>query len=139
MRSVVLVVLVAIFAREPASACSCIRFELKEAFEMSKVVVVASVRERLDDRDLSSDRVFDIQVEGVWKGDARYAMKITTGQGGGDCGRGNIVKEQRWIFFAHQDNTKMLYTSICDASHLATKEAIAKMTKTFGAPKNPKK
>ena len=140
MRSIVLLaVLVALFAREPASACSCIRFEQKDAFAKSKVVVMATVRERLAGDDLPRERVFDIQVEGVWKGDASYAMKIATGNGGGDCGRGNMAKDQRWIFFAYQDETKMLYTGICDASHFATKEAIAKMTKTFGAPKNPKK
>ena len=137
IRTLVLALLVAAFAR-PAEACSCLRREIDEAYAGSDVVVVATIVAQLENDDSTGmrHRVFDVQVESAWKGKAKYAMKVATGFGGGDCGR-HLKKDQKWIFFLNE-HMGMTFTSICDNSVLWSKDEMAKMVKKFGAPKNPK-
>jgi hypothetical protein len=135
MRSLVLALFVAALAR-PAYACSCVRQNDADAFRSSDVVILAKVTGT--DEDEGRFRVFDLEVESVWKGDPARAMQIVTGHGGGDCGR-SLAADQHWIFFSWVRPGGRLGTGNCDNSRLATKDEITKMTTKFGAAKNPKK
>lgn len=138
--SIVLALSIAAVAK-PASACTCVRREIDDAFASSSHVILAKVVALADDEETDNDfrfLLFELEVESAWKGAASHKMFIRTGRGGGDCGRGKRLLNERWVFFARQQGSTLV-TSICDNSEKATDAVIAKITKKFGSPKNPKK
>jgi len=106
------------------------------ALHRGEVVTRTQLYEHLfDENESTMSNILDVHVFNLRQ--KLGSDFIVTRRGGGDCGRGARILSQRWVFFAHEADGR-LFTSICDNSEQATDAVITKMTKKFGAPKNPK-
>lgn len=93
-----------------ASACSCVKPEVSQAFQEARTVflgeVVEIVQPRTDKHTAPlSDRLFHIRfkVERSWKGAARQEIVILSDQGRAGCfSWGPFVKGRKYLVFAER-------------------------------------
>lgn len=124
MRALVLLVIVALFAR-PADACRCTPLGIRAAMKEAKHVFVARVV-----RTTGQDVAF--AVEGRWKGDVPAEVVIDTGTGTGDCSIGRL-RSARYVIFA-TGTPDALKLHVCGGTRPATTALLAEMARAFGDP-----
>jgi hypothetical protein len=109
-----------LLAPAAARACSCIATSGRPCgrFWSAPVVFVGLVTDEAKvERDESGwgSRVFRLNVEESFRGEAAGTVEVVTGRGGGDCGY-QFAVGTKYIVYAHADKQGRLTTSICSAT-----------------------
>lgn len=100
------------------SACSCVELSsVEEEFEHSKAVFsgkVVDIKVRRSLKGYTTQSVL-FEVTKTWKGVEQSQIRITTGQGGGDCGY-NFIKGNEYLVYAYESTmygAKSLVSTMC--------------------------
>lgn len=100
------------------SACSCAELSsVEEEFELSKAVFsgkVVDIKVRRSLKGYTTQSVL-FEVTKTWKGVEQSQIRITTGQGGGDCGY-NFKKGNEYLVYAYESTmygAKSLVSTTC--------------------------